>query len=332
MLLLGGCGKAEPTSYESGTASLEKRDYNEAIEYFQDSVEAEEQVVNAWRGIGIAKSEQGLFEEAGDAFSKALELTEKNEKTMQVDLYLYLADALYHQESYKECVKTCDKLIDIRKVKDGYFLRGSAYLQMHEYGKAEQDFGRVISKKADYADYIDIYRIYNDCNLNADGEEYLEEALDISAKNAKDYYERGRVYYYLSEYEMAEKELEKALKKKEFRAAVYLGKIYVDSGDIKGAKKIYKESLERKEVKAEAYNGLAYCAILEEDYKKALDYIKKGLEVDNPEVNQTLLFNEIVVYEKKLDFDTAKNKMDAYLEQYPADAKAVRENYFLQTR
>lgn len=85
-------------------------------------------------------------------------------------------------------------------------------------------------------------------------------------------------------------------------------------------------------MKAEAYNGLANCAILEKDYKKALDYIKKGLKVNNPEVNQTLLFNEIVVYEKKSDFDTAKNKMDAYLEQYPADAKAVRENYFLQTR
>lgn len=161
-------------------------------------------------------------------------------------MYLYLADSLYHQENYKECVKTCDKLMEIRKVKDGYFLRGSAHLQMNEYGKAEQDFGRVVSKDADYADYIDIYRIYKDCNLNADGEEYLEEALEISAKKAEDYYNRGRVYYYLSEYENAEKELKKALKKKEVRASIYLGKIYVETGDIKQAKRLTKKVLRWK--------------------------------------------------------------------------------------
>lgn len=112
------------------------------------------------------------------------------------------------------------------------------------------------------------------------------------------------------------------------RASIYLGKVYVASGDLKKAKSIYKESLETEEVQAEAYNGLAYCAMSEGDYDKALSYIKKGLKVDNPEVNQALLFNEIVVYEKKLDFASAKHRMSTYLEKYPADEAAVRENYF----
>ena len=66
--------------------------------------------------------------------------------------------------------------------------------------------------------------------------------------------------------------------------------------------------------------------------QKALEYIQKGLEVKDREVNQALLFNEIVVYERSRDFASAKEKMQQYLAQYPADAAAVKENYFLQTR
>ena len=44
------------------------------------------------------------------------------------------------------------------------------------------------------------------------------------------------------------------------------------------------------------------------------------------------MFNEIVIYEKQMDFTSAKEKMQEYLELYPADKEAVRENYFLQTR
>lgn len=214
MCFLGGCQKKEPANYELGLESLEKKDYAQAIEYFREAVKEEENPVNAWRGIGISWTEQGIFDKAQEAFSTALELTEKNEKAMKIDLYLYLADALYHQEDYAGCVQKCEELLRIQKVKDGYFLRGSAYLHMSEYSNADKDFSRVISDSEEYEDYLDIYKVYNECNLNADGGEYLEEALEIEPKDAEDYYNRGRIYYYLTEYKNAEKELKKALKKK----------------------------------------------------------------------------------------------------------------------
>ena len=42
--------------------------------------------------------------------------------------------------------------------------------------------------------------------------------------------------------------------------------------------------------------------------------------------------NEIICYENLSDFATAKQKMAEYLEDYPDDEKAQRENIFLQTR
>lgn len=332
LCLLAGCGKKEPANYDLGVASLAQQEYAGAIEYFQKAVTQEEKPVKAWRGIGIVKAEQGIFDEAEAAFSKALEFTEKKDKAMRADLYLYLADALYHQKKYEECIQNCEEYLTIRKDSDGYFLRGSAYLHLKEYSKAGKDFNKITAKSEKYEDYLNIYRVYSECDLNADGGNYLEEALEFPAKKAEDYYNRGRIYYYLAEYKDAERELKMAVKKKDARASIYLGKVYVASGDLKKAKETYESSLNQEETEAEAYNGLAYCAILEEDYTKALEYIKEGLKTADADAKQALLFNEIVVYEKKSDFASAKHRISAYLEQYPGDEEAVREDYFLQTR
>ena len=47
---------------------------------------------------------------------------------------------------------------------------------------------------------------------------------------------------------------------------------------------------------------------------------------------QSLLFNEIAVYEKKLDFQTALQKANEYLGLYPDDKTVKKELAFLKTR
>ena len=184
----------------------------------------------------------------------------------------------------------------------------------------------------DYEDYLDVYMVYRDCGLNADGSEYLEEALDIDPGNGEDYYHRGRIYYYLEDYKNAEEALKTSADKGYSTAQLYLGRVYLAAGDTQKAKENYEQCLDVKELTAGAYGGLAYCSVLEEDYDSALSYIQKGLEQDDQDENQALLFNQIVVYERMADYDTAKEKISQYLEQYPADEDAIRENYFLETR
>lgn len=332
MFLLGGCGGGGPDRYEQGLEKLEKQKYTEAIEAFQDAIQEGVKTTEAWRGIGISWTEQGIFDKAEEAFETALGLTEKSEKAARRDLFLYLVDSQYQQDDYQACIETCGRLLEEGKERDAYFLRGSAYLHLGEYKKADSDFGKATARSKEYGIYLDIYKVYQECELSADGEEYLESALELPSRNAADFYNRGRIYYYLSEYSQAEKSLEKALDKKDYRAGIYLGKVCLASGDVKKAKAAYEKCLDIEETKAAAYNGLAYCAMQEEDYEKALSYLEKGLKMKNPAEEQALLFNEIVLYEKKSDFASAKEKIAAYLEKYPADENAVRENYFLETR
>ena len=47
---------------------------------------------------------------------------------------------------------------------------------------------------------------------------------------------------------------------------------------------------------------------------------------------ENLLFNQIVAYEKRADFDTAKSLMADFLAAYPENTTAQRENTFLQNR
>ena len=47
---------------------------------------------------------------------------------------------------------------------------------------------------------------------------------------------------------------------------------------------------------------------------------------------QTLCFNEIVAYEYLEDYQQAEVLMNAYLQNYPDDQTAIREQQFLSTR
>ena len=83
---------------------------------------------------------------------------------------------------------------------------------------------------------------------------------------------------------------------------------------------------------ARGYNGLALCDIADGSYDSALENITAGLSGASTDEMQDLLFNEITVYEKKLDFQTALQKAQEYLELYPEDKTVKKELAFLKTR
>ena len=60
--------------------------------------------------------------------------------------------------------------------------------------------------------------------------------------------------------------------------------------------------------------------------------ISSGITIASDDEMQSLLFNEIVAYEKKLDFQTALQKAQEYLELYPEDKTVKKELAFLKTR
>ena len=70
----------------------------------------------------------------------------------------------------------------------------------------------------------------------------------------------------------------------------------------------------------------------EGNYDSALENISSGISIASDDEMQSLLFNEIVAYEKKLDFATALSKIQEYLKMFPDDENASKELIFLQSR
>ena len=68
-LLLTACGNPS----EKGVEYLEKGEYDQAVEQFEQAIEKNKNTGDAWRGIGIVKWEQKDYKGARNAFRKALD-------------------------------------------------------------------------------------------------------------------------------------------------------------------------------------------------------------------------------------------------------------------
>lgn len=331
-MVFTACGNQQRENYKEAELNLENGHYEEALEQFQQAVSDDIKVMESWRGQGIALLKLNRYQEAIQAFETAL-AQEKGGKGIRRDIWLYKATTEYKNGDPQTALASAQAAADLDGDESCYLLMGKLYLELAKYEDAEAAFEQVLDGDKSYESYVDIYQIYVQKDMSADGEAYLREALKLEGKEKEDYYQRGRIYFFMGDTDSAEKELLEAVNRKYPDAVLFLGKIYLSDGDTGNAREMYQQYMEmQEENQARGYNGLALCDIAEGNYTSALEQIQKGLEIAEKSDVQELLYNEVVAYEKMLDFHTAKTKMASYMELYPDDVDAQKENQFLQYR
>ena len=334
-LLQTGCagGYSGGSKTHSGEELLENGDYAAALEQFDAAISAGEDEVPAWRGYGIACMAQGQYEEAAEAFETALNYTDSKMPETVRDLRLYLISALYRAQKWPEVVGTCEVLLENEKLTEAYYYLGAAYLKLGDSAQAGEQFDSAAAiSPRDYSLYLQIYERYEEENMTGIGNTYLQTALQIPPESRDDNLRIGQIYYYLEQYDLAKNALNESVEDRYLPAVRMMGEIYLAQEDFNHALAMYQILRDEGGEKPEVYNGLAQCAIAAGNYDQALDYIGQGLALKEEEGKQQLRFNEIVVYERKLDFSTAKIKAEAYCTLYPTDEKAQKELAFLNTR
>lgn len=336
--LLGGCamGGASGQKTKLGIDALEEGAYQQAQQYFAEAVQDGEQAMLAYRGLGMAYMGLARYEEAQEAFQAALDNTDSRQPENTRDIQMYLATVQYRQGEYEDTITTCDEILadDSQEDADAYFLRGASYLHEGQQEEAAEDFNAAVALEPDDYDlYLNIYECYDQMNLSGLGGQYLQSALDIQGDATENSYNRGRIYYYLENYTEAQKQLIGPVEEKYEPAMYLIGRVYLAMDDEEHAQAVYRQIQEEFGETAQSCNGLALCAIQAGDYDTALSYITQGLAIEGSEEDkQELYFNEIVAYEKKLDFATAKTKAQEYVERYPSDEAGQKEWTFLATR
>lgn len=330
--LLAGCDNEKMKIYEQAGKDMEQGSYEYALQGYAASVENGVKLPYSYRGIGIANMRMGNYEAAIEGFTNALNC-EKVGKALRKDVLSYRATAYLRAGMYDDAMADCQTLSEEDTLDaNGYFLTGKVALAMDAYDEASANFEQAYGEDSTYDMAIRIYQTYLESDMEADGTRYLEAALTAEPKDAKDYCDRGRVYYYMEDYENARQELIEASHKDSTEALLLLGMVYQAQNDVSNARAMYQEYIASVGDSAKGYNGLALCDIQEGNYDSALGNIANGLSSASTEEMQSLLFNEIVVYEKKLDFATALSKGEEYLRMFPEDEAVVKEVEFLRTR
>ena len=333
-LSMTGCSLLGQDTYyiDQGMEQINSGNYEEALTSFSSAEQEGKHLVESYRGSGMAYMALGEYDKAVEAFDRAVDLTKEKQKDVRKDILMYKATALYQSGDYEGAAKVCDTIQTFGDSADAYYLQGLCYMELDEKDKAGVDFTTAVKlSPQDYDLLLNIYECYDDKNLS-EGDAYLQQALAINSDDSEDIYQKARIYYFLGDYDDAKTELNKMADSMDERSTMLLCRTYMKQDDTAHARQLYQQYMDKYGETPEAYNGMVLCDIADENYDSALENITKGLALSNDKGKQDLYFNEIVVYEKKLDFATAKEKAAEYVKNYPADEAGIRENNFLKTR
>lgn len=288
----------------------------------------------AYRQLGVNKLEEGSYEEAVDAFQKALDQSQATVGEMEIDTCYYKATAQYKSGDTKGALATCKALVDYdKKNADAYYLRGCIYLQEGDKEHAMEDYRKSFQiSGGSYGLYVAAFENLKNAGWDAEAQEVLEQALKLKPGKPEDYRERGHIYLLQEDYGNAKKELDQAINQKDVKALLYLAQVYEAQGDSEQAEALYENYISQNNSDVSDLVALGDIQMEAANYSQALAFYDKALTVEGLAEEQRLRRNEIIACEQMLDFESAREKMVSYLKDYPDDAQAQREYVFLQTR
>ena len=331
-LSLTGCGSEAGKVFTAAERDLNNSSYTYALSGYQTCLEAGHEMALSYRGVGICCLRLGRYQEAVDAFTNALGM-EKVGKGLQKDLLSYRITARIPLGQLREAQEDCRRLLALGDLDaDGYFLTGRVALALDSYEEARQSFESSYLSDTDYDRAIQIYEVYVEKGMEADGTYFLELSLNKAPKSAQEYCDCGRIYYYMGDYDNARNQLIEAQKKGSKESILLLGMVYMGKGDYSNARAMYTQYVTQVEASGRGYNGLALCDIAQGNYASARQVIAEGVTHATTEEMMALLFNEVVTYEMEYDFATARQKAEEYMEMFPQDQEMARELTFLRSR
>ena len=332
-VLLAGCGASGGENLQQGMGQIEQMDYEGALTSFEAAMVNKENLRQVYRGQGLAYMGLTNYENAAASLEKALALGGPVPDQLDFDINYYLATAYYKGGQVQKAIGVYSAITDLRpQEKDAWYLKGTMELELGQQEQAKADFDRAVQTDGDDYDMrIDIFCSCSKYGYGELGSPYLEEVVADDSLRLSDY-DRGRIQFYLGNYEEAKTCLESAQGSGGADVASLLGQTYEKLGDYNYAASVYSSYLETSQADAQIYNQLGLCRLQTGDYEAALNAFEAGIAVEGNPVMQSLRFNQIVAYEYLGQFDQATLAMEQYPALYPDDEKAQREYTFLKTR
>ncbi len=246
MLFCGGCGSKEKNVHvNEGMQAIEELRYEDALACFDQALVSGEDARLIYRGQGLANLGLARYEEAAVSLEKCLSVSSCVPDDMDYDVNYYLATAYYKAGRLQEAKEVYDAILGLKeKEQDAYFMRGIVQLGMGSYELAKVDFDRAVELDPfNYDQLVEIYKVLDEAGYQEPGVAYLESALNNAPKDMGNY-DKGRMYFYLEDFESARNYLEQARDAGDAQATYYLGKTWENLGEYNYAASVYLSYLQ----------------------------------------------------------------------------------------
>jgi tetratricopeptide (TPR) repeat protein len=208
---------------EKGYALVNDGNWQNAGGAFTRAIELDPENADAYQGRGIAYGLLGNYQQAIMDHDKAIELDPK-------DAYFYLVRGLLYSKvgNYQQAIMDYDKAIELEiKNKDlqaiAYLNRGTSYFRLKDYRQAIKDFDRAIQlDPKDMKAYLFRGGAYGKLGNHQQAIKNYDRAIQLDPKSATTYYVRGTSYFSLKDYPRAIRDHKTAAKLGNKEAQEYL--------------------------------------------------------------------------------------------------------------
>jgi tetratricopeptide (TPR) repeat protein len=237
-------------------------DYNQAIKI--DSTKAD-----YYYTLADLDFTMGHTRDSKDAFEKCIQLDPKNTKAI-----LKLAELYFYVKRYSDAIDNIDKTLKINPyIAKAYFMKGMIFLEEHDTSKAVSSMQTAVEQDSKYFDaYVELGLIYARKG-NGAALDYFEDAINAEPNNPEGYYDKGKFYQDMMDYDNAIKTYQQLLQvNADYKFALYnLGVIYyIAKQDYKPAADYFSKAIHADSTYALAYFGRGNCYEQLKEYNKAM--------------------------------------------------------------
>lgn len=296
-----------------------RHEYEQAIGYFQKSLEVDPKDVFAHFMVGFIYNKIGRFEKARDEFLECIRLDPAylNGYVNLGGVYLKLGQKEKAFEQIEKARKLDPESVEI------YQNLGVLYSYSGEYDRAIEAFGQALKREPKHIEALGgLASVYLAKKDYATALQYAEKALELDPQNVNAYNTLGAIYLAQGAIDEAEKRIYQALKLDSRRADTLLSlvDIHIQKGEYDLARQEISRVQEIDPNMAKVYNSLGIISLKKEDYQQALEQFQKARQLEPG--SSEIFYNLGLVYSQLNDSDQAIQSFQRCLELDPRNHKA----------
>jgi|GEM_PF-2583064 len=283
-----------------GQSFKDLKRYEEAEKEYGEAIKINPNLAEAHNNLGLLLDDLNRYEEAEKEYREAIRINPN---------YAYahynLGILLKNLNRYEEAEKEYREAIRINpNYANAHNNLGNLLKNLNRYEEAEKEYREAIRINPNVAGaHNNLGNLLRNLNRYEEAEKEYREAIRINPNDAGAHYNLGILLKNLNRYEEAEKEYREAIRLNPNFAEAHnnLGVLLQNLKRYEEAEKEYREAIRINPNYADAHYNLACLYSVKNDLKKAIDWLKKAIEIDEK-------YKEMAKEDK--DFENIKDGKD----------------------